>query len=137
MRVLLIWNSVLQLWSSATLLSVVTPSAQRRRTRAVDVEKSILAAAHRLLEREGVDALTVRRVASEAGVAPMGLYHRFGGKEGLYAVVVARETTALLDGMTHALGQGGHPREMLERGALAFLDYVEDHTDGFKILVRD
>ena len=26
---------------------------------------------------------------------------------------------------------------MLERAALAFLDYVEEHTDGFRILVRD
>ena len=26
---------------------------------------------------------------------------------------------------------------MLERAAFAFLDYVEDHTDGFRILVRD
>ena len=53
------------------------------RTRAVDVERVLLEAAHRLLEREGADALTVRRVATEAGVAPMGLYHRFGGKDGL------------------------------------------------------
>jgi AcrR family transcriptional regulator len=62
---------------------MVTPATRGRRTRAVDVEKAILDAAHRLLERDGVDALTVRRVASEAGVAPMGLYHRFGGKFGL------------------------------------------------------
>ena len=63
---------------------MVTPSAARPgRTRAVDVEPVLLAAAHRLLERDSVDALTVRKVAAEAGVAPMGLYHRFGGKDGL------------------------------------------------------
>lgn len=63
---------------------MVTPAPSRtRRTRAVDVETVLLGAAHRLLEREGVDALTVRRVATEAGVAPMGIYHRFGGKDGL------------------------------------------------------
>ena len=53
------------------------------RTRAIDVERVLLESAHRLLEREGIDALTVRRVATEAGVAPMGIYHRFGGKDGL------------------------------------------------------
>lgn len=61
-----------------------TTAAERSgRTRAVDVERVLIEAAHRLLEREGVDALTVRRVATEAGVAPMGIYHRFGGKDGL------------------------------------------------------
>jgi AcrR family transcriptional regulator len=65
------------------------------------------------------------------------VYEHFGGKEGLYAVVVDRETKVLLEGMTAALRTGGHPREMLERAALAFLDYVEENTDGFRILVRD
>jgi AcrR family transcriptional regulator len=59
------------------------PPVRRGRTRAVDVEAVLLDAAHRLLESDGVEALTVRRVATEAGVAPMGIYHRFGGKDGL------------------------------------------------------
>ncbi len=62
---------------------VTADSARAKRTRAVDVEAVLLEAAHRILESEGVDALTVRRVATEAGVAPMGIYHRFGGKDGL------------------------------------------------------
>lgn len=65
------------------LLMAPRRSVRGPRTRAVDVETELLDAAHRLLEREGVDALTVRGVAAEAGVAPMGLYHRFGGKDGL------------------------------------------------------
>ena len=68
--------------------SAPSAAAERSgRTRAVDVERVLLEAAHRLLEREGVDALTVRRVATEAGVAPMGLYHRFGGKDGLISAL--------------------------------------------------
>lgn len=70
-------------------------SVRARRTRAVDVEAGLLDAAHRLLEREGVDALTVRRVATEAGVAPMGLYHRFGGKDGLVNALVIDGNDAL------------------------------------------
>jgi AcrR family transcriptional regulator len=44
---------------------------------------AILAAAGRLLADEGAGALTVRRVASEAGCSTMGLYSRFGGKDGV------------------------------------------------------
>ena len=32
---------------------------------------------------------------------------------------------------------GGYHRELLERAVLAMLDYVDDHTDGFRILARD
>src|SRR5690606_33859818 len=31
----------------------------------------------------------------------------------------------------------GHPREMLEQAALALLDYIEEETSGFRVLVRE
>ena len=33
--------------------------------------------------------------------------------------------------------QRGHPRELLEQAAFALLDYIEQSSDGFRILVRD
>src|SRR5262245_60864933 len=74
---------------------VTSAEPRTSRTRAVDVERVLLDAAHRLLEREGIDAVTVRRVAAEAGVAPMGLYHRFGGKDGLLEAIFADGFDAL------------------------------------------
>jgi AcrR family transcriptional regulator len=105
-------------------------TGQERREQLVEVGRALFA-------ERGVDGTTVEEVAARAGVSKPVIYEHFGGKEGLYAVVVDRETTILLGAMTAALRTGGHPREMLERGALAFLDYVEEHTDGFRILVRD
>ena len=64
------------------------------------------------------------------------VYEHFGGKEGLYAVVVDREVQKLLEAITGTL-IGGHPREVLERVGFALLDYVEQNSDGFRILVRD
>lgn len=65
------------------------------------------------------------------------VYEHFGGKEGLYAVVVDRELRALTDGVTASLTAGGSDRETIERAALALLDYIEGSPDGFRILVRD
>ena len=59
------------------------PSATARRRRDGRVEQALLAAAARLLTEEGPEALSVRRVAAEAGVSAMGVYSRFGGKQGL------------------------------------------------------
>src|SRR3712207_7951420 len=43
----------------------------------------------------------------------------------------------LLDRFTSALAAGGSPRELLERAALVLLDYIEEETDGFRVLTRD
>jgi AcrR family transcriptional regulator len=57
--------------------------ARRSRTPSAEVERELLAAAEAVLVRDGPGGLTVRAVAAEAGVAPMGLYSRLGGKDGL------------------------------------------------------
>ena len=49
----------------------------------------LLGVAIRLFLEEGIRAVGVHRIVDEAGVAPMTLYRRFGGKEGL--VVAALE----------------------------------------------
>jgi hypothetical protein len=55
----------------------------RTRTASVEVTDSLVVAALALLEEEGLASLTVRAVASRAEVAHMGVYSRFGSKDGL------------------------------------------------------
>jgi AcrR family transcriptional regulator len=47
------------------------------------MEAALLEAASELLETEGPDALSVRRIAAEAGVATMGVYNHFESKAGI------------------------------------------------------
>ncbi len=74
-------------------------------------------------------------MAGRAGVSKPVVYEHFGGKEGLYAVVVDREMQRLLDKVAGGLS-GGHPRELVEQAAVALLDYIETDSDGFRILIR-
>jgi len=104
-------------------------SGKERRAQLVDVGR-------RLFAEKGLEGTSVEEIAAKAGVSKPVVYEHFGGKEGLYAVVVDREMARLLDGVTGAL-TGGHPRELLEQAAFALLDYIENHADGFRILVRD
>lgn len=55
----------------------------RTRTASIEVTDSLVVAALALLEEVGLASLTVRAVASRAEVAPMGVYSRFGSKDGL------------------------------------------------------
>jgi AcrR family transcriptional regulator len=103
-------------------------SAQRR--------EQLIAVGRHIFADKGLDATSVEEIAARAKVSKPVVYEHFGGKEGLYAVVVDREVRSLLDRITTAL-TGGHPRELLEQAALALLDYIEEETDGFRILVRE
>ncbi|MER7116632.1 TetR/AcrR family transcriptional regulator [Saccharomonospora azurea] len=100
-----------------------------RRQQLLDVARSLFA-------EKGFDGTSVEEIAHRAHVSKPVVYEHFGGKEGIYAVVVDRETRMLLDRMVSTL-HGGHPRELLEQAAVALLSYVEDCHDGFRILVRD
>jgi AcrR family transcriptional regulator len=62
-------------------------TVDRRRTRSTEVEQLLVEAAAHLLEEEGPEGVTVRRVAAAAGVAPMGVYNHFDGKNGLIDAV--------------------------------------------------
>jgi AcrR family transcriptional regulator len=108
------------------------------RTRMTGKERreQLLEVGRALFAERGFDATSVEEIAAKAGVSKPVVYEHFGGKEGLYAVVVDREMRTLLDMVTSAL-TSGHPRELIEQAALALLEYVEQHSDGFRILVRD
>lgn len=60
-----------------------------RRTPATEVRTNLIASGRRILEQDGVAGLTVRAVATDAGVAPMGVYNHFDGKEGLLDALVS------------------------------------------------
>jgi AcrR family transcriptional regulator len=114
----------------------VAPAASRGRMSGKERRAQLVDVGRKLFAQKGLDGTSVEEIASKAGVSKPVVYEHFGGKEGLYAVVVDREMQRLLDGVTGAL-TGGHPRELLEQAAMALLDYIESDTDGFRILVRD
>lgn len=48
-----------------------------------ETSRALISAAHQLLQQDGPDALTVRRIAHAAGMSTMNVYSRFGGKDGV------------------------------------------------------
>ncbi len=104
-------------------------TGKERRQQLLDIGRSLFA-------ERGFEATSIEEIAARAGVSKPVVYEHFGGKEGLYAVVVDREMQRLTDRVVSAL-TAGHPRELLEQAAVVFLSYIEDETDGFRILIRD
>ena len=104
-------------------------TGEERRQQLLDVARNLFA-------EKGFDGASIEEIAHRANVSKPVVYEHFGGKEGVYAVVVDREMQYLLAMMTSALAEEAHPRLLLERAAVALLDYVEGSADGFRILVR-
>ena len=99
--------------------------------------RQLLDVARELLAERGYDAASVEEIAHRAAVTRPVVYAHFGGKEGIYAVVVEREMRRVLDRIEAALAVPDHPKVLLERAVRAFFGYVEECPDGFRILVRD
>jgi AcrR family transcriptional regulator len=104
-------------------------AAPARRAQLVDVGRLVFA-------QRGYEAASVEEIAERAGITKPIVYEHFGGKEGLYAVVVDREVELIVERIVDAISTGS-PRERLERAALAFLDYVQERPEGFTMLLRD
>ncbi|MDA3648047.1 TetR/AcrR family transcriptional regulator [Saccharopolyspora indica] len=104
-------------------------TGKERRQQLLDVARALFA-------EKGFDGTSIEEIAHRAGVSKPVVYEHFGGKEGVYAVVVDREMRNLLDLVVSALS-AGHPRDLLEQAARALLDYIDNNTDGFRVLVRD
>jgi AcrR family transcriptional regulator len=122
------------------LQSVAAPDSQQRppRVRMTGSERrhQLINIARSLFAERGYESTSIEEVAHRAGVSKPVVYEHFGGKEGLYAVVVDREMSALLDGITSSLTNNRY-RPRVERVVLALLTYVEERTDGFRLLLRD
>ncbi len=104
-------------------------TAAARRAQLIEIGRSVFA-------QRGYEATSVEEIAERAKVSKPIVYEHFGGKEGLYAVVVDREMEYVVARISESISSGS-PRERVERAALAFLSYVKDQPDGFVVLSRD
>ena len=104
-------------------------TAAARRAQLIEVGREVFA-------ERGYGATSVEEIANRAKVSKPILYDHFGGKEGLYAVVVDREWEYILSRIAEAVSSGT-PRERLEQATLTYRTYVRERPLGFAVLLRD
>lgn len=102
------------------MMTGMTEPVRRSRTPSAEVERELLAAAEAVLVRDGPGGVTVRAVAAEAGIAPMGVYNRLGGKDGLVGALLIKG----FDRLREAIESGSEP-DMLTRLRACGMRYRE------------
>ncbi|MGB7849120.1 MAG: TetR/AcrR family transcriptional regulator [Candidatus Acidiferrum sp.] len=70
-----------------------TPQAVVQQTTAEHIAQAAL----EILEAEGAQAVSMRRVAGAVGITPMAIYHHFPGREALLNYITDREFAKLLE----------------------------------------
>ena len=108
---------------------------RRSRTPSAEIERELLAAAEAVLVRDGPGGLTVRAVAAEAGIAPMGVYNRLGGKDGLVDALLIKG----FDRLRAAIDSADDPdmRTRLRDGGLRYREFALANPHFYAIMFED
>jgi AcrR family transcriptional regulator len=116
-----------------------TQAARRGRTPSADIERELLAAAEAVLVRDGPGGLTVRAVAAEAGIAPMGVYNRLGGKDGLVDALLIKGFDRLRAAVDAAINDTAEPsmRARLFACARNYRRFALDNPHFYAIMFED
>ena len=93
----------------------------------------ILEAASELLSKEGASALSVRKIAAAAGCSTMGLYSRFGGKDGVVDELYAEGFERLVDAMK-ANQPTDDPLADLRRGATCYREHAITNATHYMVM---
>lgn len=103
----------------------------RRRPRPGLTPAAIVTAGRELIERDGLEALTMRAVAAELGTAPMSLYRHITDRDALLLAILEQIAAGL---PVQVPGATAHQR--LRRRFVDAHDYMADHVWVLHVLIR-
>jgi len=99
--------------------------------------QEILAAARKLLDQRGLEAMTMEEIAAAAGVAKGTLYLYFQNKDDLIKVLINQVGENILHDVEGAIQAPGAPPEKLVRVVSVLLEYLNRERALFPIYARE
>ncbi|MBU2488661.1 MAG: TetR/AcrR family transcriptional regulator [Proteobacteria bacterium] len=99
-----------------------------------EVRDRLLAAALDILDQEGFEALTLRRIAKKTGMTAPNLYNYFPSKDAIYITLVIRGFTDLKDRLVRAVEGQADPRERARALTRAYLAFGLENSPIYDIM---
>jgi len=100
-----------------------------------DLKNALIKAGVEILSKEGIEGLSLRKVAQRAGVSHSAPYSHFPDKQSLIAAISTEGFNQLYAELDAAvLAYPKSPKKQLQQGALAYLQFALNNTDTFKIM---
>jgi AcrR family transcriptional regulator len=114
-----------------------SPKATKKELVTAFRTREILAAARKLLEQRGPEAMTMEEIAAAAGVAKGTLYLYFQSKDDLILALITQVGENILQDVEASLEGPGTPPEKLIRMVSVLLEYLNRERLLFPIYARE
>lgn len=100
-----------------------------------DLRRSLLDAARVMIREDGIEALSLRKLADVVGVSRTALYHHFENKNDLVCAIVAEGFAALHDLLDAAARrEGSTPREGFTAFARGYLHFATREAELYDLM---
>ena len=100
-----------------------------------DLKNALINAGIEILAKEGVDGLSLRKVAKRAGVSHSAPYSHFPNKQSLIAAISTEGFNQLYTELDAAVSSHSrYPKQQLTEGTRAYVQFAMKHGDTFKIM---
>jgi AcrR family transcriptional regulator len=99
-----------------------------------DLRAALIAAARRIVEREGPEAASLRQVARGAGVSQAAPYHHFADKEALLAAVAEQGFAELTEAMTARARAAASDKARFDATGVGYVCFAADNPGLFRLM---
>ena len=99
-----------------------------------NLPEAMLQEAVRTIQKQGVEALTLRGVGERLGVSRTALYRHFADKQALLAAVAAEGFRTLRTALADAWDSGGRGREGFDAMGLAYVHFAVTHPSHYRVM---
>lgn len=100
-----------------------------------DLKNALIRSGVEILAKEGIEGLSLRKVAQRAGVSHSAPYSHFPDKQSLIAAISTEGFNQLYHELEAVISSyPTDPKRQLQQGALAYVQFALNHTDTFKIM---
>ncbi len=100
-----------------------------------DLKSALLQAAHDILNQKGIEALSLRAIAAEAGVSHMAPYAHFKNKSQLYQAVAAAGFTELGERMAQVQDDSPPTRELILLYGVQYIEFAIRRPQMYRLML--
>ncbi|MBB3035667.1 TetR/AcrR family transcriptional regulator [Hoyosella altamirensis] len=113
-----------------------TPARKNTRLPRGARRAQLLNAASDVFASQGYHAAGMDEIAERAGVSKPVLYQHFPSKLDLYLAVLQAHVEKLISGVRQALRSTTHNKQRLYAAVMAFFDFVDNDTQGYRLIFQ-
>lgn len=105
-------------------------AVDRRERQKQEQRRELVRAAHALVREEGYDALTIRKLATRAGYAPMSVYSYFADKHAILVALAEDHFEILAEHLRR--DYPGAPLDVLKQGLLDYVAFGLENSNEYR-----